>query len=70
MPIPFRPVPRVTSRSAPATCKGAETMVHPKTLIEFMQLYPTEDDCRRALFEHRWASASKVVTRGLSRDGS
>jgi len=45
-------------------------MVHPKTLIEFMQLYPTEDDCRRALFEHRWASASKVVTRGLSRDGS
>jgi len=29
-------------------------MVHPKTLIEFMQLYPTEEDCRRAIFEHRW----------------
>ena len=27
---------------------------HPKTLIEFMQLYPTEEDCRRAIFEHRW----------------
>jgi len=29
-------------------------MVHPKTLIEFMQLYPTEEDCRQAIFEHRW----------------
>jgi transposase-like protein len=29
-------------------------MAHPKTLIEFMQLYPTEEDCRRAIFEHRW----------------
>jgi len=29
-------------------------MVHPKTLIEFMQLYPTEDECRQAIFEHRW----------------
>ncbi|MGD0998813.1 MAG: IS1595 family transposase [Thermoleophilia bacterium] len=29
-------------------------MTHPKTLIEFMQLYPTEEDCRRAIFEHRW----------------
>ena len=27
---------------------------HPKTLIEFMQMYPTEEDCRQALFEHRW----------------
>ncbi len=29
-------------------------MDHPTTLIELMQLYPTEDACRRALFEHRW----------------
>ena len=29
-------------------------MAHPNTLIEFMQLYPTEEDCRRAIFEHRW----------------
>ena len=27
---------------------------HPKTLIEFMQMYPTEEDCRQALFAHRW----------------
>ena len=29
-------------------------MRHPRTLIEFMQMYATEEDCRRALFEHRW----------------
>jgi transposase-like protein len=29
-------------------------MRHPRTLIEFMQLYPTEEACRQALFEHRW----------------
>ncbi len=29
-------------------------MDHPVTLIELMQLYPTEDACRRAIFEHRW----------------
>jgi len=27
---------------------------HPKTLIDFMQMYPTEEDCRQALFAHRW----------------
>ena len=27
---------------------------HPKTLIEFMELYPTEEACREALFAHRW----------------
>ena len=27
---------------------------HPKTLIDFMQMYPTQDDCLQALFEHRW----------------
>lgn len=29
-------------------------MDHPKTLIEFMELYPTEKECRMAIFEHRW----------------
>ena len=29
-------------------------MDHPKTLIEFMDLYPTEQDCWQAIFEHRW----------------
>lgn len=29
-------------------------MGHPKTLIEFMEHYPTEEDCRQAIFEHRW----------------
>jgi transposase-like protein len=26
----------------------------PKTLMEFMDMYKTEEDCRRALFAHRW----------------
>ena len=34
-------------------CKEAE-MDHPKTLIEFMELYRTEEQCRQAIFEHRW----------------
>jgi len=29
-------------------------MDHPKTLIEFVDLYPTEEDCWQAIFEHRW----------------
>ena len=29
-------------------------MEHPKTLIEFMELYRTEKECRQAIFEHRW----------------
>jgi transposase-like protein len=29
-------------------------MGHPTTLIEFMELYPTDEACRRAIFEHRW----------------
>jgi hypothetical protein len=29
-------------------------MRHPRTLIEFMQMYPSEEDCRQAIFEHRW----------------
>jgi transposase-like protein len=27
---------------------------HPKTLIDFMQMYPSEEDCRQAIFAHRW----------------
>jgi transposase-like protein len=30
-------------------------MGHPKTLIEFMELYPAEDECRQAIFEQRWS---------------
>jgi transposase-like protein len=26
----------------------------PKTLMEFMDMYQTEEDCRQSLFEHRW----------------
>jgi transposase-like protein/ribosomal protein L37AE/L43A len=29
-------------------------MEHPVTLVEFMEMYPTEEACRGALFEHRW----------------
>ena len=26
----------------------------PETLVEFMEMYQTEEDCRQALFAHRW----------------
>jgi len=29
-------------------------MGHPLTLVGFMEMYPTQDACRRALFEQRW----------------
>ena len=29
-------------------------MDSPKTLIDFMEMFKTEEDCRQALFEHRW----------------
>ena len=29
-------------------------MGHPVTLVGFMEMYPTQDACRRALFEQRW----------------
>ena len=29
-------------------------MSHPQTLVGFMEMYPTQDACRRALFEQRW----------------
>ena len=42
---------------------------HPKTLIDFMQMYPTEEDCRQAIFEHRsphgfWCRAVVTLVRG------
>ena len=52
MTIPFRPVPRVALWAV--TDKEAEMVRHPKTLIELMEMYPTEEYCRQALFEHRW----------------
>src|SRR5665647_3104533 len=52
MTIPFRPVPPVASWAA--THKEAKMVRHPKTLIDFMEMYPTEEDCRQALFEQRW----------------
>ena len=42
-------------------------MDHPKTLIEFMQLYPTEEDCRQAIFEHRWPQGFVCVRCGHTR---
>jgi transposase-like protein len=41
-------------------------MDHPRTLIEFMEHYPTEDDCRRAIFEHRWPEGFVCVRCGHS----
>ena len=29
-------------------------MDHPRGLIEFIELYPTEEACAKAIFEHRW----------------
>src|SRR5674476_1609169 len=29
-------------------------MGHPQTLVGFMEMYPTQDACRQALFEQRW----------------
>lgn len=29
-------------------------MNEPRTLMEFMEIYKTEEDCRKALFDHRW----------------
>jgi ISXO2-like transposase domain len=42
-------------------------MKHPKTLIEFMQPYPTEEDCRQAIFEHRWLPWSHIVLSNFKR---
>lgn len=29
-------------------------MFEQRTLMEFMEIYKTGEDCREALFEHRW----------------
>lgn len=29
-------------------------MKGPETMIDFMEMYQTEEDCRKALYEHRW----------------
>src|SRR5450759_3244770 len=34
--------------------EGGVVMGHPQTLVGFMEMYPTQDACRRALFEQRW----------------
>jgi hypothetical protein len=45
-------------------------MRYPKTLIEFMQLYPTEAECREAIFEHRWRTHSRALVAVTSVLGS
>jgi transposase-like protein len=40
---------------------------HPKTLIEFMQMYPTEEACREALFQHRWPQGFRCPRCGHDR---
>src|SRR5665647_3041880 len=52
MTIPVRPLPPVAAWAA--THKEAKMVRHPKTLLDFMEMFPTEEDCRQALFEHRW----------------
>ena len=61
-----RPVPRVVLLAA--TGKDAGTVQHPKTLIEFMELYPTEEACWEALFgiAGRRASAARAAATQLS----
>jgi hypothetical protein len=47
----------------------AEIVRHPKTLIEFMQMYATGEDCRQALFEHRWPQRLSCRRCGTRRPG-
>ena len=37
--------------------RGAMLDEYPKTLLDVMRLFPTEDDCRSAIAAHRWSSA-------------
>lgn len=42
-------------------------MDSPKTLIDFMEMYKTEEDCRQALFEHRWPEGWRCPACGHDR---
>ena len=42
-------------------------MNSPKTMIEFMEMYKTEEDCQRALFEHRWPEGFRCPRCGHGR---
>jgi len=49
------PLPSGAPSSLTGSCRQREAeMRHPKTLIELMQLYSTEEECRQAIFEQRW----------------
>ena len=61
MTIPFRPVPPVASWVA--THKEAEMVRHPKTLIEFMELYSTEEDWPRPV---KWCTSKTVGSSSLA----
>ena len=42
-------------------------MNSPKTMIEFMEMYQTEEDCRSALFAHRWPDGLRCPRCGHDR---
>ncbi len=50
-PFPSGPAGSLLSRQFPARRRK---MDHPRGLIEFIELYPTEEACAKAIFEHRW----------------
>ena len=39
-------------------------MEHPTTLVEFMEAFPGVEECRRAIFEHRWPDGRHEVLYG------
>ena len=39
-------------------------MKGPKTMIDFMEMYKTEEDCRQALFKHRWPEGFRCLRCG------
>lgn len=42
-------------------------MNDPKTMIEFIEMFGTEEDCRQALFEHRWPDGFRCPRCGCDR---
>ena len=42
-------------------------MKGPETLMEFMEMYKTEEDCRKALFDHRWPNGFRCPRCGHGR---